>query len=385
MIVQPNHFTGIFQPARLPWLRPHSPQALRNLVSYLCLCALLQLNVARADRIVLVAGGGSAMSGVPATECRLNQPFGVDFDPSGNLFIAEMEKGQRVLKVDSRGILHVIAGNGQKGDAGDGGPAAQATFNGMHNLAIAPNGDIYLADTWNYRVRKIDGKTAQISTLAGTGKKGFSGDGGPANHAEFSSVINVALDPKGNNLFVADIENRRVRKINLSTGVVSTVAGDGSKGVPTDGADAKSAPLIDPRAVAVTANGEIYILERSGHALRFVDAQGKMRTVAGTEQPGFSGDGGNARSATLRGPKHLCLDRNGDVIIADTDNHVIRKFLPREGRIVRVAGSGRKGSAGINGPPLQVELNQPHGVAVDRAGALYIVDSLNDRVLKIEP
>jgi hypothetical protein len=118
--------------------------------------------------------------------------------------------------------------------------------------------------------------------------------------------------------------------------------------------------------------------------LRFVDAQGKIRTVAGTGEPGFSGDGGSARVARLRGPKHLCLDLEGNVIIADTDNHAIRKFLPRENRIVRVAGSGRKGGAGAGGAPLEVELNNPHGVAVDRAGALFIVDTYNDRVLKIE-
>ena len=361
----------------------HQPPSPTKGASLFCLLALLQLGSARGEKVVVVAGGGKSVSEAPATQCRLHEPFGVAFDPLDNLIIVEMEKGQRVLKVDSRGLLHIVAGNGQKGDAGDGGPAVQATFNGMHNLAIAPNGDIYLADTWNYRVRKIDGWNGSISTFAGTGKKGFGGDGGPATAAEFSSVINVALDPKGKNLYVADIENRRVRRIDLGSGVVTTVAGNGTKGAPADGADAKSAPLVDPRAVAITKKGEIYILERSGHALRFVDAKGKIRTVAGTGQPGFSGDGGKAREAMLREPKHLCLDRDDDVIIADTDNHVIRKFLPREGRIVRVAGTGTKGGAGIGGPPLQVQLSQLHGVAVDRAGRLYIVDSYNDRVLKI--
>ena len=344
---------------------------------------LARLGGAHGEKVVVVAGGGASVAG-PATQCRLREPFGAAFDPSGNLFIVEMEKGQRVLKVDLNGVLQVVAGNGEKGDGGDGGPAAQATVNGMHNLAIAPNGDIYLADTWNNRVRKIDSKTGRIMAFAGTGKKGFSGDDGLAANAAFGSVINVALDPQGKHLYVADIDNRRVRRIDLASGIVITVAGNGGKGVPSDGADAKSAPLIDPRAVAVAATGEIYILERSGNALRSVNPQGKIRTVAGTGQAGFSGDGGNAGQATLRGPKHLCLDRDGNVIIADTDNHVIRKFLPRENRIVRMAGSGTKGSAGIGGPPLEVELNQPHGVAVDREGSLYIVDSYNDRVLKIE-
>ncbi len=355
-----------------------------NSVALFAVLALLQAWGAHGEKIVVVAGGGTSVVGL-GTECRLREPFGVAFNSGGQMLIAEMEKGQRVLKVDGHGVLHLVAGSGAKGASGDGGPAAQATFHGMHNLVVGPNDDLYLADTWNNRVRRIDAKTGLISAFAGTGKKGFSGDGGLAIRAEFGSVINVALDPQGKRLYVADIDNRRVRMIDLSSGMVTTVAGNGSKGVPIDGADAKSSPLVDPRAVAATANGEIYILERSGHALRFVDTQGHIRTVAGTGAAGFSGDGGNARAATLRGPKHLCLDRDGNVIIADTDNHVIRKFLPHENRIVRVAGNGMKGSAGVGASPIEVELNQPHGVAVDRAGALFIVDSYNDRVLKLEP
>jgi hypothetical protein len=361
----------------------HSPIIRLNAAVVGGVVALLQLLAAHGAKVVLVAGGGDRVTG-SALECRLHEPFGVAFDSFGNLFVAEMEKGQRVLKIDLDGRMHIVAGTGEKGNRGDGGPAAQATFNGLHNLAIAPGGDIYLADTWNNRVRKIDPKTGWISSFAGTGRKGFGGDGGPAAKAEFGSVINVALDPAGTRLYVADIDNRRVRAIDLDGEIVATVAGNGVKGLPTDGTDAKSAPLIDPRAVAVTAKGEFYILERSGHALRFVDGQGTIHTVAGTGEAGFSGDGGKARAAKLRGPKHLCLDRDGNVIIADTDNHVIRKFILGENRIVRVAGTGRKGSGGVGGPPLEVELSNPHGVAVDPRGALYIVDSYNDRVLKIE-
>ena len=165
-------------------------------------------------------------------------------------------------------------------------------------------------------------------------------------------MINVALDPKGKHLYVADIENRRVRRIDLASGVVTTVAGNGAKGAPADGADAKSAPLVDPRAVAITTKGEIYILERSGHALRFVDAKGKIRTVAGTGQPGFSGDGGKAREATLREPKHLCLDRDGNVIIADTGHNRVQRITPR-GITTTVAGTGTRGFSGDGGPPLR--------------------------------
>jgi DNA-binding beta-propeller fold protein YncE len=142
--------------------------------------------------------------------------------------------------------------------------------------------------------------------------------------------------------------------------------------------------LVDPRAVAVDGKGNVYILERSGHALRVVDAEAKIRTVVGTGKAGASGDGGDAQQATLNGPKHLCIDAEGNVLIADTENHVIRKYLPREGTILRVAGTGKKGSSGVGGNPLQAELNQPHGVTVHASGILYIADSSNNRVLRIE-
>jgi hypothetical protein len=135
--------------------------------------------------------------------------------------------------------------------------------------------------------------------------------------------------------------------------------------------------------VAVDSHGTLYILERSGHALRAVDRDGKIRTVAGTGQPGLEGDGGDALRAKLRGPKHICCDRQDNVLIADTDNHVVRKYLPKAGKIVRIAGAGEKGSEGLNGPPEKIKLNQPHGVYVDAAGVLFITDSHNNRVLKI--
>ncbi|HLJ92886.1 MAG TPA: hypothetical protein VKU02_06805 [Gemmataceae bacterium] len=355
-----------------------------------CVCSLVSLLVglgsnasARADRLVLVAGGDGP-EGTLATQAKLQSPFGVAFDRVGNMFIVEMT-GHRVCKVDDKGNFTVVAGTGQKGDGGDGGPARAAQFNGMHSLTVARNGDIYVCDTWNNRVRKIDGRSGRISPLAGTGQKGFSGDGGPAVQAQFGGIYCAALDSKGERLYLADLDNRRIRVVNLQTGIVDTVAGNGERGKPADGAEARKAPLMDPRAVAVDPEGNIYILERSGHALRVVDPQGKIWTLVGTGKAGNSGDGGDGRLATLNGPKHLCVDREGNVLIADTENHVIRKYLPRERKIVRVAGTGRKGTAGVGGPPLSAELNQPHGVTVRSDGRLYIADSSNNRVLRIEP
>jgi sugar lactone lactonase YvrE len=228
-----------------------------------------------------------------------------------------------------------------------------------------------------------------ISTVAGqpylAGKKTYQydGDGGPALRAKFSGVYCLAFSPSGDKLFIADLENRRVRVLDTKTGQVDLVAGNGKSGVPNDGAVAKEAPLVDPRACAVDANGNLYILERSGHALRVVDKEGRIRTVAGTGKRGLSGDGGDALQATLDGPKHLTVDRNGDVIIADSANHVIRRYSPSTGVISRIAGTGKKGPSGNGGDALTTSLNEPHGVFVHPSGTLYIVDSNNDRVFRL--
>lgn len=334
-------------------------------------------SVLRADKLVLVAGGDKS-------EPKIQSPFAVDSDPKGNLYFCEMT-GNRIGRIDRKGFVTIIAGTGQKGNDGDGGPAAKATFNGMHNLAVAPDGDaLFVADTWNNRIRRIDLKTGTVAAFAGTGTREFAGDGGSPLSARFGGVYCLAIEPRGERLYIADLDNRRIRAIDLRKNIVTTVAGNGQKGLPADGAEAANSPLLDPRAVAVDGKGNIYILERSGNALRVVDRQGRIRTVVGTGKPGATGDDGDARQATLNGPKHLCVDRDGNVLIADTENHLIRKYLPSEGKIVRVAGTGKKGNTGVGGSPLQAELAQPHGVYVHPNGDLYIADSSNDRILRIQ-
>lgn len=344
-----------------------------------------------AAKISLFAGGGAREIG-RAIECRLADPFAVAFDSTGNTFVCEMTN-HRVVKIDSGGMLTVLGGGTGKGDRGDGGPVLNAQFNGPHNLAVAQNGDIFLADTWNGKIRRIDAKTGITSTFAGTGRKGFSGDGGPADKADFSGIYSIAFDGPQENLYVADLENRRVRAISigsiglrattLPTTKVRTIAGNGQKGVPADGSDAASSPLFDPRAVAVAKSGDVYILERGGHALRVVDKNGRIRTVVGTGTAGPLTETTDPLKSTLRGPKHLCVDADDNVFIADSDNHVIRKYLPRENKLVRVAGTGKAGKL-LDSDPLKTQLNQPHGVAVDRQGRIYIADSSNGRVLRIE-
>lgn len=347
----------------------------------LVVLALMTALPCAAERIVLVAGGGSntnTSAPLKATDAQLNAPFGVAFD-GGNLYLVELT-GMRVRKLNQSGMLAVIAGTGEKGDAN--GPARRARFNGIHNLAIMGR-ELLLADTWNNRVRALNLLSGEVRTVIGTGEKGFAGDGGSALDAQFGGIYCVSVGGD-KQLYLADLDNRRIRAVNPETGIVQTVAGNGQRGVPEDGAKATEAPLVDPRAVIADAKGRVYILERSGNALRVVDVDGRIKTVVGTGKAGNSGDGGDARQATLDGPKHLCFDRQGNVIIADTENHVIRKYLLRENKIVRVAGSGKKGTNGIGGPPLEVELNQPHGVYVHADGTLYIADSSNNRVLRIE-
>lgn len=350
---------------------------MRTVLLFVLLCAPARA----AEQLVLFAGGGDGPDGSDAVGAKLVQPFGVDF--SGDLvLIVEMAKGERLRAVKDGKLVTLAGALGAKGSAGDGGPGAGATFNGMHALAVGADGRAYLADTWNNRVRAFDPKTGTVSAFAGTGAKGFAGDGGPARDAKFAGVFCVAFDPAKKNLYVTDLENRRVRKIDTATGTVTTVAGNGQRGVPEDGAPATEQPLIDPRAHAVDGDGNLWILERGGHALRVVDAKGKIRTVAGTGKPGAGR--GKALEAAMNGPKHLCVDRDGSVLIADTENHRVVRFDPKGGTLSPVAGTGKKGDALGGGDPLKAEFSQPHGVIVHpTTGDVYISDANNGRVLKL--
>jgi DNA-binding beta-propeller fold protein YncE len=296
---------------------------------------------------------------------------------NGKLVLTEYA-GHRVVQLEADGKVTLLAGSGKAGNAD--GVGEKASFNAPHNLVVAADGMIYIADTSNHRVRKLDPKTRTVTTIAGS-TKGYGGDNGPASDAKFDQAYHVALDGTGKNLYVCDLGNRRIRKIDLATNIITTVVGNGQRGVPKDGAIAAEAPLVDPRVVTVDKTGRIWILERAGNTLRVVE-NGKIRTVAGNGTKGFAGDGGPALQAKMDGPKYLWIDTTGDVLIADTENHCIRKYVVKDGTMQRVVGTGKKGNNGVGGALLDVQLARPHGVAIGPDGTLYVADSDNNRVLK---
>ena len=302
----------------------------------------------------------------------LKNPFGIDFDSKGNGYIVELEGGH-VYKMTPDGKCKLIGGNGKKGYEGDGGPVSKAVFNGMHNVLVSDDDSVYISDSWNFCIRKIDPATGIISTMAGTGKKGFSGDNGPAKEAKFSFIMNIIMNPEKDKIFMSDIQNRRVRMIDLKSGNVTTVAGNGKKGIAKEGEQAINTPLQDPRAVAVDSKGILYILERNGHMLLKVGKDGKISRVAGSGKKGFKD--GNALDAQMNGPKYICVDKDDNVFIADDHNNAIRKYDPVKKTLTTVLGQG-------HGDP-KIKLKRPHGVTFHKDGSLYISDSWNDRILKL--
>lgn len=314
----------------------------------------------------LPAEGGPEMT--PASP--LKSPFGLDLDSSGTMFIVELE-GRRVFERTPVGIVRQISGDGSKTYQGDGGPLAKATFNGMHNVAITKTGRMLIADTWNNCVREVDLQSRLIKTLAGNGQPGFVD--GPGPEARFNHVMCVTLDPAEKELHIADINNRRIRALNLETNAVRTIAGNGRKGIPSDGSPALESPLTDPRAVAADAHGRVYVLERNGHAVRRVDKDGSIRTVIGTGKGGFKD--GPAREAQLNSPKHLCVDEQGRVYIADDSNAAIRCYDPATETVTTLLGRGHGDE--------RITLKRPHGVTREK-DSLYVMDTYHDRIFRLE-
>jgi len=336
----------------------------------------------RAQNVITTVAGSTWVfrgDAGPATSAPLGHMQGVAVDAAGNVYASDIGNSL-VVKVSPSGILTVVAGNGVGGFSGDGGPATNASLTPA-GVAVDAAGNLYVADTDNNRIRKVS-PSGMISTVAGNGTSGFSGDGGPAISASLNDPQGVAVDAAGN-LYIADYGNNRIRKVNLS-GIISTVAGSSARGYSGDGGPATSASLRDPCGVAVDAAGSVYIADAANHRVRRVTSSGIISTVAGNGTWAFSGDGGPATSASLWAPCGVAVDAAGNLYIADKYNDRIRKVSP-SGIINTVAGNGAYKFAGDGGSATSASLNDPQGVAVDAAGNLYIADRYNSRIRKVSP
>jgi uncharacterized protein (TIGR03437 family) len=328
--------------------------------------------------IATVAGGGTCCShgvgdGGPATSALLDQPMGVAVDAAGNLYIADA--GFARVREVSNGVISAVAGNGTTGYSGDNGPATSAQLFSPGGVAVDAAGHLYIADTGNSRIRKVS--SGVIATVAGNGPFGYSGDDGPATSAQLDYPMGVAVDTLGS-VYVADYWNNRLRGV--SNGVIATVAGNGTAGYSGDNGPATSAQLFFPERVAVDAARNLYIADTGNARIREV-SNGVMRTVAGTGPAGYGGDNGPAASAQFWYPEGVAVDAAGSLYIADTGNARIRKVS--NGVIATVAGDGTTGYSGDNGPATSAQFNSPRGLAVDSAGNLYIADSYNHRIRKV--
>ena len=326
---------------------------------------------------------GFAGDGGPATEALLNGPFDVAFDRSGNLYFSDTFN-HRIRRVEAAtGIIATIAGTGEAGYSGDGGQATEAALNEPYGVVVDRAGNVYTADRLNRRVRRIDARSGVITTLAGTGEAAFSGDGGPAAQAGLAEPNGLAFDPDETHLYIADVADHRVRIVDLAGESIDTFAGTGMAEHGGDGGPAREARIFGARAVKIAPDGTVYILERQGSSLRAVDpATGLIQTIAGTTGRGYSGDGGPAAAAMFDAPKEMALDRDGSLLIVDTENHAIRRIDRASGIVTTVAG-GRRGGQGDGGPAAQAGLDRPHGAVIGPDGAIYIGDTNNHRIRKV--
>jgi trimeric autotransporter adhesin len=330
--------------------------------------------------ITTAAGNGSSGSmgdGGPAANAQLASPLGVVLDFAGNLYIAD-SNNNRVRKVSTSGIIASVAGNGARSYSGDG-PAATAPLNNPTGMAVDPAGNLYLADAFNYRIRKIT-PSGSIVSIAGNGSRGYLVDGGSAAGAQLDQPRGMAMDTAGN-LYIADGNNCRIRRI-ATNGIITTVAGNGSPGYSGDNGPAASAQLAYQLSVAVSAAGDLYIADSFNHRIRKVATNGIITTFAGNGLPGYSGDGGPATSAQINNVNGVALDAVGNLYIADYGNYRIRK-VATNGIITTIAGNGSPGYSGDRGPAAGAQLSTIWGMAVDAGGNLYMADYGNHRIRKI--
>jgi len=326
--------------------------------------------------ISTIAGRGLGDNG-PATSAGLLFPSRVALDAAGNVYIAD-SSNNRVRKVTTSGVISTFAGAGLQTSSGDGGQAASAGLNGCSGVAVDLSGNIYIADTYNHRIRKVN-SSGVITTFAGIGSPTFSGDGGQAASAGLNSPINVAVDSSGN-VYIADSSNNRIRQVD-NAGVITTFAGTGASSFSGDGGQAASASLNAPQGITVDLSNNVYIADTNNNRIRKVNAGGVINTIAGLGSSSYSGDGGQAISAELNLPSDVSLYA-GNIYIADSGNNRIRR-VDATGVITTYAGMGTASFSGDYGPAISAGLSRPMGVTVDTAGFVYISDASNNRIRKV--
>jgi DNA-binding beta-propeller fold protein YncE len=375
----------------MPWPIPNAGRA-RGGFAWIALLWLslgfVPAQFTAAEVIETIAGTGepddNGNSG-KASVIHIGDPFGVEIGPDGALYITEV-RNHRVRRLDlASGGVSTVAGTGRKGYSGDGGAATRAELNEPYEVRFDLDGNMYFVEMQNHIIRKVDRATGVIATLAGTGEMGYGGDNGPALEAKFNRPHSIALDHRGN-LFVADIGNHRIRKIDLESGTIESIAGTGERSLPREGEVATGKPVIGPRALSI-AGSTMWVALREGHSVWKLSLDDLIwRHIAGSGEKGFSGDGGKAKTATFDGPKGIAVGPSGDVFVVDTENHAIRRIDPNAGTIVTIAGGGpqAKGARGDGGPATEAQLDRPHGICVGADNAVYIGDTLNHRVRRVK-
>ncbi len=352
------------------------------------LLPLFAASALSAASVSTFAGNGQkgySGDGGPAASAMINDPFGVVRGPDGAIWFCEYG-GQRIRRVDQDGKITLIAGNGQKGYSGDGGPATAATFNLPHELRFGPKrGNLFVVDMQNHAVRKIDVKTGVITTVAGTGQPGYSGDGGPADKAQLKQPHSIQFSPDGKHLYICDIGNHVIRRVDMKTKRIETFAGTGKAGDTPDGSPLRGTPLRGPRSLDFDRKGDLWLCTREGNQVfRFDLKAGVIRHVVGSGKKGFSTESQPAKQAALNGPKGVAVDAKGDAWIVDTESHSIRVYRTATDTLELAVGTGKKHD-GPDGDPLKCGLARPHGVWVDDDGKVFIGDSENHRVRVLRP
>ncbi len=371
----------------------------RGLYAVAAILLTVQFNLAAGATVETVAGNGRAKDeraidvAKPrlARETAVGQPFGVEIGSGGALYITEVEN-HRIRRVDLKtGQIKTVAGNGTKGYSGDGGAATEASLNEPYEVRFDSRGNMYFVEMQNHLIRRVDAKTGVISTIAGTGKAGDAGDGdgmnqGDAKRAQFRQPHSLALhDDRW--LYVADIGNHRVRRIDLERGTVDSIAGNGEKKLPEDGGAAKERPMLGPRALAIDCD-TLWIALREGHSIWSLDLKvGTLKHVAGNGKQGFrDAPAGEGKTSMFDGPKGIAVGPDKRLYVVDTENQAIRRVDPATGEVTTLAGTPPKGRGfdGDGGDALRAKFDRPHGIAVGGDGTVYIGDTNNHRVRAIK-